>query len=193
MCFSPNGDFFDALNNGKADVATGKIETMTSDSIILESGQQIKADVIVTATGLKVMLVGGTKITVDGVPLNPADKFAWKGVMLQDMPNAAYVIGYADASWTLGADATAQMVCRLLNNMKKAGYTSFVPRHDENEEMKQQPVLNLNSTYIERAKDVMPKAGDRGQWKPRKTYLRDMWEAKFGDVTSGLEFSKVST
>jgi len=193
MCFVPNGDYFDSLNSGKADVATGKIETMTSDSVILESGQQVKADIIVTATGLKVLLIGGTKVTVDGVPLTPADKFAWKGVMLQDMPNAAFVIGYADASWTLGADATAQMVCRLLNNMKKAGNTSFVPRHDDNDGMMQKPVLDLNSTYLERAKNVMPKAGDRGQWKPRKTYLRDMWEAKFGDVTSGLEFSRVST
>jgi len=194
MCFCPDGDFFDALNNGKGSVVTGKIRDMSADSITLDSGQELKADVIVTATGLKVMLVGGAKLTVDGVPFDPSKKFAWKGVMLQDLPNAAYVIGYADASWTLGADATAQMVCRLLNNnMKKKGYTSFVPRHDENEKMEQQSVLALSSTYLARAVDVMPKAGDRGQWKPRKTYMQDIWEAKFGDVTSGLQFYRVST
>jgi cation diffusion facilitator CzcD-associated flavoprotein CzcO len=193
MCFSPDGDFYDALNSGKAEMVTGKIATMTADSIVLESGQKIHADIICTATGLKLQLAGGTNITVDGEKYSIPDKFMWKGVMLQDLPNAALVIGYTNASWTLGADATAQMVCRLLNNMRKQGNTSFVPRVPVEDKMKEAPVLNLNSTYVTKGKSELPKAGDKGQWKPRWTYFQDIYEARFGDVTTGLQFYRVAT
>lgn len=193
MCFCPDGDFYESLNNGKADIATGKIKAMTDDTVILESGQELKADVIVTATGLKIQLAGGAKIVIDGEPINIGTKFMWKGIMLQDMPNAAFCIGYTNASWTLGADAVAQTVCRLLNNMKKRGDTSFVPRLEDPESLSAQPTLNLNSTYVKEGKDAMPKAGDKGQWAARTNYFSDMWQARFGDVTTGLQFYRVST
>lgn len=162
----------------------------------MESGQEIPADILVTATGLKIMIGGGSKISVDGETLRPGDKFMWKGVMLQDLPNAAFVVGYTNASWTLGADATAQMVTRLLNNMKKQGVTSFVPRKETEAEKEQQgkPMLDLTSTYIQAGLGELPKSSaEKGQWMARSWYFKDMWEAKMGDVTTGLQVYRVST
>lgn len=195
MCFCPDGDFYTALNKGKADIATGKIKDMTAKSVIMESGQEINADIIVTATGLKILMGGGAKISVDGELVRPGEKFMWKGVMLQDLPNAAFVVGYTNASWTLGADATAQMVTRLLNKMKKENVTSFVPRKEEEEkEVQGKPMLDLTSTYIQAGLGSLPKSSAQsGQWTARSWYFRDMWEAKMGDVTTGLQVYRVST
>jgi len=169
---------------------------MTSKTVILQSGQELPADIIVTATGLKILIGGGAKISVDGTNLHPGDKYMWKGVMLQDLPNAAFVVGYTNASWTLGADATAQMVTRLLNNMKKQGVTSFVPRKETEDEkdINGKPMLDLTSTYIQAGLGELPKSSAaKGQWKARSWYFRDMWEAKMGDVTTGLQLYRIST
>lgn len=109
VCFCPDADFYRALRSGKASVETGVIEKVTADSVKLTSGKELHPDIIVTATGLKVRVGGGIDVSVDGKPYNVPEKYVWKGVMLQDLPNAAFVIGYVDASWTLGADATAQV------------------------------------------------------------------------------------
>jgi hypothetical protein len=136
-------------------------------------------------------LAGGARISVDGKPLDVPTKFMWKGVMLQDLPNIAFVIGYTNASWTLGADATAQVVCRLLKHMDSLKATSAVPRLPDGQKVKPQPVLNLNSTYIEKAKGLLPKAGDVAPWLPRANYLTDYWTSNYGNVTTDLEFGKV--
>ncbi|MCJ1374387.1 hypothetical protein MMC20_005619 [Loxospora ochrophaea] len=191
MCISPDGDFFKSLKGGKVDIVTGVIKTVTEKGIDMESGQSIDADVIVTATGLKIQIAGGARLTVDGAQVEIPDKFLWKGMMLQDLPNLAVVIGYTNASWTLGADATARHVCKLLKYMKDNRFVTAVPRLEDPSKVKPVPVLNLSSTYVEKASGSLPKAGDVAPWKPRSSYFLDILEARFGNVSSGLQFSRV--
>jgi cation diffusion facilitator CzcD-associated flavoprotein CzcO len=188
LCMAPDGDFYKPMREGKANIVTGRIKTVTKTGLLMESGETIPADMIITATGLKLKLAGGINCSIDGNPLHIPSKFMWKGVMLQDLPNAVFVIGYTNASWTLGADATAQMTMRLLNDMKKKGVRAIVPRLADPASMPPTPMLNLNSTYIQKALAIMPKTGDKGQWKPRKNYFEDIREAKYGDVSTGLEY-----
>lgn len=194
MCMCPDGDFYKALQEGKASITTGRIKSVVDGGIELEDGSRIDdVDMIVTATGLKVQLAGGSQINVDGERIDPGKKFIWKGLMLQDVPNLAYVIGYTNASWTLGADATAQLVTRLIKHMRAKGITSAVPRIESPEDLKPMPVLNLSSTYLYKAEGALPKAGDKGPWVARKSYFTDIWNAKFGDIKTGLQFYRVST
>lgn len=190
MCMCPDGDFFKALRGGKANIETGVIQNITNDTIKLTDGKELHPDVIVTATGLKLRFAGGMNVSVDGVPFYPSEKFVWKGVMLEDLPNAAFVVGYVDASWTLGADATAQTMTRMFNQMKKEGVVEVIPHRTEQEkkEMKETNLLRLNSTYVTKGKSVLPKGGDRGQWVPRSNYLRDIFMAWYGDIKTGTEW-----
>lgn len=190
VCFCPDADFYKTLRSGKGNVETGVIDTMTSDTIKLKSGKELHPGVIVTATGLKLRIGGGMKVSVDQKLYNVPEHFVWKGVMLEDLPNCAFVIGYVDASWTLGADATAQMVCRMLKQMNKEGVVEVVPRRTEQEKatMQEAPLLKLTSTYIQKGKDILPKCGDRGQWQARSYYFKDILMAWFGDIKSGAEW-----
>jgi len=190
VCFCPDGDFYECLRSGKGSIETGIIETVTPNSIKLTSGKELNPDIIVTATGLKVRFAGGMKVTVDSQPYNWSEKYIWKGVMLEDLPNAAFVIGYVDASWTLGADATAQLICRMLTQMRKENVVEVVPRRSEAEKlnMTDEPLLKLTSTYVRKAKDTLPKAGSTGQWRARSYYYKDIWMAWFGDIKTGMEW-----
>lgn len=189
VCFCPEGDFYDSIREGKADVVTGTISNITEDSINLQgSNKSLKPDIIVTATGLKLQIGGGARITVDNQPVQVSSKFLYKGIMLQDVPNAALYIGYTNASWTLGADATAQFVTRLLNHLKRNNYTSAVAKVDTASGLREEEVLNLKSTYIVRAKGELPKAGNKAPWLPRRMYLMDLWEAQHGSYKD-LHFS----
>ena len=190
LCICPDGDFFKALQRNNADIVTDTIENVTATGIKTSSGNTIETDIIITATGLKMQLAGGAAISVDGVKVNPADKFVWKSVMIQDIPNACLVIGYTNASWTLGADATALLVCRLIKHMQKNSQSSAVPRVSE-KGMQRKPLLNLNSTYIEKAKGALPSAGDVAPWKARDNYMTDFWVANNGSVTKDMEFTKI--
>ncbi|KAI9642595.1 hypothetical protein NHQ30_009400 [Ciborinia camelliae] len=188
LCVCPDSDFFKCLHTGKADIVTDTIKTVTPSGINLESGKSLDADIIVTATGLKLQLAGGAKVSIDGTPYDYPTKYMWKGFMLQDMPNAVTVIGYTNASWTLGADTTAGVFVRLMKHMADHNFSSTVPRvHGDT--MKSQPMLNLNSTYVEKAKGHLPMAGDRGPWKQRQNYLVDYWVAQYGNLTEELEFT----
>lgn len=188
LCVTPDGELFRAMRDGKGGIITGHIKTVTSGSIVLEEGQEIPADIIVTATGLKLKVAGGIRITLDGEPYDISTKYMWKGMMLDDLPNAALVLGYTNASWTLGADATAQTITRLLNEMHKRGARAVVPRLKYGEKMTPQPVLDLNSTYIKKGKGVLPMTGDRGPWRARSNYFSDIREAKWGSIHNGLEY-----
>lgn len=188
LCVCPDGDFFKSLHSGKADIVTDTIRTVTSSGINLESGKILDADIIITATGLKLQLAGGAKVSIDGTPYDYPSKYMWKGVMLQDMPNSVTVIGYTNASWTLGADATAEVMVRLIKHMREHNFTSAVPKV-QGSKMKSTPVLNLNSTYVEKAKGYLPMAGDRGPWRQRQNYLVNYWVAQFGNLTEELEFT----
>lgn len=192
MCICPDGDFFKALRSGKASVVTDTISSVTETGIQLTSGQTLDADIIVTATGLKIKVAGGALFTVNNTPITIGDKFLWQGVMLQDVPNLATVIGYTNASWTPGADATALLVCRQLKYMKTKGFSSVTPRLDYPERMKAVPALNITSTYVVRGEKELPKAGDKAPWLPRSSYFADLWNASYGDLTRGLQFEKVS-
>ncbi|OAL25597.1 hypothetical protein AYO20_10438 [Fonsecaea nubica] len=195
MCITPGGDFFAALRTGKADVVTDTIEDMSAGEVKLKSGATLPADIIITATGLKIQFGGGANVTVDGEPYQMNQKFIWRGALLQDLPNFTFIFGYTNASWTLGADATAQLWVRLLKEMKEKNMTSMVPRIDEKDHISEVPLLNLNSSYIKAAQEAntLPKGGNRGPWVPRSSYLRDIWHAKFGDIRTGLQFNRIST
>lgn len=192
LCVCPDGDFFEALKHGKADVVTDTIKTVTGDGILTETGKKLAADIIITATGLKMQLVGGASVSVDGVHVDLSKKFAWKSAMLQDIPNAALMIGYTNASWTLGADTTAHLVCRLCQYMDGKHMGSATPRVKEGINMTASNFLNLNSTYIEKAKGDLPSAGDRAPWKARSNYFVDSWTASH-DLTTDLQFEKIGT
>lgn len=194
LCVAPNGDFYRCLREGRSSVATGHIKSVHQDHIELQSGQRIDADIIITATGLKMQLAGGADLLVDGQQLNMNGKFMWKGMMLEDVPNAAFVLGYTNASWTLGSDTTAQHVCRLIKHMEEQQWTSATPKADRSDG-KLQPFspFNLNSTYVQRALHRLPMTGNLAPWKQRNGYLTDLYEAKYGDLGLGMHFTRVST
>ncbi|KAF2491225.1 FAD/NAD(P)-binding domain-containing protein [Lophium mytilinum] len=195
VCYSPDGDFWAAFRSGKADVATGVIKTVTDTSITLESGQQLDADIIVTATGLRMRIGGGIQISVDGTQIINREKFLWRYMMIQDVPNMYAIVGYTAFSWTLGADATGILMMRLLKHLQKNGYSSVTPRCS-NPNQKQSPIMGtLNSTYVTSAASsgVLFKTGTEGPWHNRVHYLQDLWRAYFASITADMEFSKVST
>jgi cation diffusion facilitator CzcD-associated flavoprotein CzcO len=194
MCISPNGDFFQALRSGKADIATGHIKTVTSSGITLKSGQTLDADIIITATGLKVSMCGNATLAVDGQQVCIGDKYIWRGSMLESVPNLAFFMGYTNASWTLGSDATARLFVRLLKDMESRGETSMTATVDEGSSMQPQDMLNLNSSYIQAAvrRKQFPMTGNVAPWKPRRNYFVDSWFASYGDVARGLVFRRVA-
>lgn len=194
MCITPGGDYFEAYRNGNADIRTGQIQTVTEDGLIMQSGEKLEADIIVTATGLKMQVGGGAKVTIDGKPLNFADKFMWKGTMLQDVPNLWYVIGYANMSWTLAADVSARLIVRMIKSMESKGFKSATPwlTAEQAKQMDKEniPLLPLKSTYVNSALErrIIPRAGKTGNWKPRANYFVDMWRAVFGSVSEGVQY-----
>jgi len=191
LCACPDGDFFKALRDGKAAVVTGHIKTVTPNAVVMEDGTEVEADILVTATGLKMQMFGGIALSVDGQPLGDlAKKVVWRGQMLQDLPNLCMVFGYTNASWTLGAETSAQFVCRLLKFMRRRGFSSAVPTVPEKDlSMKRSPMMNLNSTYILKARDSLPSAGNKAPWLPKVNYFRDLFNALWAPL-DGLVFTK---
>ncbi|MGB0102371.1 MAG: NAD(P)/FAD-dependent oxidoreductase, partial [Nocardioides sp.] len=171
MCFVPDGDLFAAMRNGSASVVTGQIETFTEAGVRLRSGEELEADVLVTATGLKIKVFGGAAFSVDGVPVKLHDTLTYRAMMLSDVPNLAFTIGYTNASWTLKADLVADYVCRLLRHMDQVGATSVVAPRDPT--VGTERLMDFESGYILRALDELPVQGDREPWKLRQDYLRD--------------------
>ncbi|KAI0487504.1 FAD/NAD(P)-binding domain-containing protein [Xylaria cf. heliscus] len=185
FCACMNGDFFAALRSGKANVVTDRIKTVTANSIELESGAALHPDVIVTATGLKLKFGGGIQFSVDGNHFQVGDKFAWKASMLEGVPNLFFMMGYENASWTLGADVGAHLFLRLLRLMGDKSAKVIVPKSSG--PMEEKPMMNLSSTYITKAGRVLPKGGT-GQWAPKTNYFADMAGAKWGNITQDLLF-----
>ncbi|KAH8156629.1 hypothetical protein CIB48_g11622 [Xylaria polymorpha] len=185
FCVCRNGDFFAALRSGKANVVTDKIRTVTANSIELESGAALHPDVIVTATGLKLKFGGGIRFSVDGNHFEIGDKFAWKAAMLEGVPNLLFMMGYENASWTLGADVGAHLFLRLVRLMEAKNAKVIVPKPSA--PMEEKPMMNLSSTYITTAGRVLPRGGT-GQWSPKTNYFADMAGAKWGNITQDLLF-----
>lgn len=189
LCACPNGDFFAALRSGKAHVETGFIEKVSSDGIQLTSGKRLSADTIVTATGLKLQFMGDIPIIVNGEKIDVSEKQMWNGIMLQDLPNAALMLGYTNASWTLGADASMSSITRLFKLMDRKGYSVACPNLKDSSKLEPRPLLDLASNYIKRAQGV-PKASSMRPWIGRTDYFSDMWFATFGNITDGLKLTE---
>jgi len=189
LCLAPDGDLFSAINSGKASVATGSIARFSTTGLRLVDGTDIVADIIVTATGLKVELAGGAALSRDGVPLRLGDTMAYKGVMFGGVANFASIFGYTNASWTLKADLSAAFLCRLLNRMRRRGETVVAPRPDP--AIAALRFLDFTSGYVERALAELPKQGDRGPWRLRQSYFADLVNLRFGRIADGvLDFTR---
>ena len=188
LCLAPDADFFRAIKAGTADVVTDRIETFTETGIRLQSGRDLDADIVVTATGLKLQLLGGIDIVVDGRPVKFSDTMNFKGVMFSDVPNLFTAFGYTNASWTLKCDLTSIYAARLINYMEGRGYVACAPRqHDPS--VKPEPLLDFSSGYIQRAIDQFPRQGSKKPWKLCQNYVLDMVNLRFGSVNdSALEF-----
>jgi cation diffusion facilitator CzcD-associated flavoprotein CzcO len=171
LCFVPDGDLFRAVREGRASVVTDHIDTFTEKGIRLKSGEELEADLVVTATGLNLKVLGGLELTVDGERVDVSTKMAYKGLMCSDVPNVAFAIGYTNASWTLKCDLTSEYVCRLLNYMDEHGYTQCVPRRDP--KVAAIPLIDFSSGYVTRSIGKFPKQGSVKPWRLYQNYLLD--------------------
>jgi monooxygenase len=183
VCFVPDGDLFCALRSGKAAIVTGEIEAFTDSGIRLKSGENLDADIVVTATGLNMRFLGGIDLVVDGQTIDISKHFLYKGMMLSDVPNSAYSIGYTNASWTLKCELIARYVCRLLNHMDAREYTIAVPRVRGT--LGDEPAVALTSGYVQRSLSSLPKQGSRRPWKLYQNYALDMLAFRFGSLEDG--------
>jgi len=191
LCLIPDADLFRAIHRGTASIVTDELDTFTETGLRLRSGQELVADIVVTATGLKVLLLGGMKLCIDGAPVNPARTMTYKGMMYSDVPNFAVSLGYTNASWTLKSDLTAEYVCRLLKHMDSHGYSVCTPRKRD-PSITEQPAIGLTSGYIRRALDQLPKQGSKRPWRLHQNYALDMLEFRFAPIADGaLEFTGV--
>lgn len=186
LCLVPDGDLFDAITDGRAGVVTDTIETFTEDGIRLASGETLPADIVVTATGLKLKMLGGIALTVDGHAADPAKALTYKGMMFSDIPNLAIAFGYTNASWTLKADLTSAYVCRLLRHMRATGAVQATPRIGA--AVEQEAFLDFTSGYVQRAKDILPQQGTRAPWRLDQNYLKDVWTLRYGPIDDEMEF-----
>ncbi len=190
MCLIPDGDLFKAIKDGRASVVTDQIETFTETGIKLASGAELPADLIVTATGLDLLVLGDVRLTVNGLAVDPAKTMTYKGMMYSDVPNMAVATGYTNASWTLKCDLTCEYVCRMLNYMEKNNYQQCTPRRTD-PSVTEEPWVDFSSGYIMRSRDKFPKQGSKRPWKLHQNYARDLLALRFGSITDGvLEYKR---
>jgi monooxygenase len=190
MCLVPNGDLFESIRSGRAEIVTDRIETFTEGGIKLESGGELEADVIVTATGLNVLFLGGMEIAIDGEDVDVAKHMAYKGMMLNGIPNFAFTLGYTNASWTLKADLTSEYICRLLNHMDANGFSKSVPEITD-PSVSEEPILDFNAGYVLRSLDKLPKQGSKEPWRLRQNYALDVPSIRRGAIDDGtMKFSR---
>jgi cation diffusion facilitator CzcD-associated flavoprotein CzcO len=184
FCVVPDGDLFRAMRRGEATVVTDTIERFTPDGIRLASGEDLEADVIVTATGLQVLAFGGIELVVDGEPVDLAGRMTYKALMLSGVPNFVYTIGYTNASWTLKADLVSDYTVRLLRHLDETGARSVVAVRDPS--VGERPFMDFTSGYVLRALDRMPRQGDRAPWMLKQNYLADLWSIRRGRIDDGV-------
>ncbi len=190
LCLVPDDDLFRALKAGSAEVVTDHIERFTETGIRLRSGRELAADVVVSATGLKLQLLGGVQVTVDGAPVDFSQTTAYRGLMYSDVPNLATSFGYTNASWTLKCDLTCDYVCRLINYMDRRGYASATPRKASTA-MVDEPLLDFTSGYIQRDIKLFPRQGAKRPWRVQQNYLLDRLNFRLGRLNDGaLRFAR---
>lgn len=188
LCLVPDADLFAAIKAGRAEVVTDTIEHFVPEGIRLASGRTLAADVIVTATGLEVQLMGGAEIRVDGETVRLAERLQYKGMMFSDVPNLSFTFGYTNASWTLKADLVALYACRLLNAMRQRDVRQCTPRIGAGG-MEAEPFVDFTSGYIQRAVDRLPKQGAKKPWRLNQNYALDVVALRLGSIDNSMEFS----
>jgi cation diffusion facilitator CzcD-associated flavoprotein CzcO len=184
LCLVPDADMFEAIGNGSASIVTGEIDSFTENGIRLRNGETLDADIVVTATGLKLQLASDIAFTVDGERRDLSKTLSYRGMMFSDMPNLSYSFGYTNASWTLKADLTGGYLCRLLNHLRKTGTEIAVPVRELG--IEEVPFLDFSSGYVQRARDILPKQGSKKPWKLYQNYALDMFSLKFASVEDGV-------
>ncbi len=182
VCVVPDGDLFKAIKAGTVSVVTDQVDTFTETGVRLQSGTELPADIVVTATGLELLFIGGIEASVDGDAIDLPSLLTYKGMMLEGVPNLAIAIGYTNASWTLKCDLTCQYVTRLLNHMHATGQRQCTPVNDD-ASVTAEPLLGLTSGYVLRAADRFPKQGSRFPWQVHQSYLRDYRALKVGGIS----------
>jgi monooxygenase len=193
LCLVPDGDLFKAVRDGRASIETDTIDTFTETGIRLASGRELEADLVVTATGLDLLALGGMELAVDGRDVDIAQTTGYKGMMLSGVPNMALTSGYTNASWTLKCDLVCEYVCRLLNHMAEHGYQRCMPQARD-PQPDDEPFIDLASGYVLRAIDRFPKQGARTPWRLHQNYALDILNLKRGQVADDvMEFSRVSS
>ncbi|MBT7816624.1 MAG: NAD(P)/FAD-dependent oxidoreductase [Polaribacter sp.] len=181
FCLVPDGDFFKAIKKGKADVITDSIDVFIENGILLKSGKILEADIIISATGLKLLPFGGAKISLNNTPFDITKQFIYKGLMLSELPNFLVFAGYTNASWTLKSDLTSEYISRLLKYLDKNNYNSVYAKVIE-KNLGELPLIDLDSGYIHRAKDILPKQGDQFPWRLYQNYILDFKALRIDSV-----------
>jgi cation diffusion facilitator CzcD-associated flavoprotein CzcO len=190
LCLVPDGDLFEALCAGRASIVTDHIDTFTEDGLRLASGAELEADLVVTATGLNLLTLGGMQIAVDGRDVDVSQTMGYKGMMLSGVPNLAMAFGYTNASWTLKCDLTCGYICRLLNHMDEHGYRQCTPQNRD-PSISEQPFIDFTSSYVQRSIDQFPKQGSKAPWRLYQNYALDILTLRFGSIEDGaMEFSE---
>lgn len=190
LCVIPNGDLFKSIRSGKASIVTSTIDRFTETGIKLTSGEELAADIVVTATGLKVLAFGDIELSVDGRAIHAKDTLVYKGLMLGGVPNLAWCVGYINASWTLRADLASRYVCRLLNHMEKKEVDRATPHVEPGDESAMRPLLDVSSGYVQRAVDHMPKQGSKAPWYIRQNYLLDFVTMRLGRLDDSMKLER---
>ncbi|MGB4344547.1 MAG: NAD(P)/FAD-dependent oxidoreductase [Moraxellaceae bacterium] len=185
LCAVPDGDLFKVLRKGKASVVTDHIDTFTETGIKLKSGQELEADIIITATGLDLQLLGGMKVFMDGKQVDMSQRMNYKGIMFEGLPNIAMIFGYTNASWTLKADISSEYICRLLNQMDKKGMRQCTP-HNTDPTVVPEAFVDMHSGYIQRALAHLPKQGNKAPWKVYMNYMLDLAMLRYRPVEDGI-------
>ncbi len=193
LCLVPDGDLFTAICSGQASVVTDEIDTFTEKGLRLASGAELEADVIVTATGLNLLALGGTQLAVDGRDVVLNETMSYKGMMLSGVPNMALTLGYTNASWTLKCDLTCEYVCRLLNHMDAHGHRQCVPQRSD-PSVQELPFIDFSSGYVLRSIDQFPKQGSKEPWRLRQNYPLDILSLRRGELEDGaMLFSRAGS
>ena len=188
MCLVPDSDLFKSIKNGSASVVTDHIDKFTENGILTKSGEHLEADIIVSATGLELNVLNDINVSIDDVNVEPHNRLAYKGMMLEGVPNLAFSFGYVNASWTLRADLTCEYVCRLLNLMDKEGTKACCPEHDPNAQADDE-YIDFTSGYVQRALERLPKQGKTAPWRNYQNYLIDIFQVRVGSLKdSTLKF-----
>lgn len=189
LCAILDNDFYETIADGRLDVVTDGIDHIDATGIVLRSGKRIDADIIISATGIQLQALGGVALSVDGTEVKPQDRFVYKEHMLEDIPNAAWSVGYINASWTLRVDLTARAVAKLLAYMDAHGYTHAYP-HLGDKPMPEKPAWNINAGYVQRSGHVLPKSGTHRPWNVRHNYVLDAIDHRFDRIEESMVFGR---